>query len=1040
MHHNIFDNRKNNLIDALKQKIVLSSRADFVVGWFFLTGLKELKDEFEHLDKLRILAGSRTNRATAEIMLLSEKYTSVVSKIIEDLKFPNEAKIQDILTKEADAMVRHISTIKPTQENIDFIKWFWQKLNDSKIEIRLYPKETLHAKLYLLHYFPQESDKGVAFVGSSNLSISGISLNTELNVLLPEKENHKYLSKWFEELWQDSERADFTQMLAKSIKQSWVMNQDKTPFRIYLRLLHEIFSIEDYAKAPEISKKIGEVELYDFQLDAIRDAYLRLQKYNGIFLADVPGLGKTYMGAGLLSHLQEENKRAIIIGPPKLRENWEEVLSQFNVGTARFFSLGKLEEIINDDRLMARDVILIDESHHFRNPDSQRYKDMEIVCEGKQVILVGATPQNLSIWDLYNQIKLFTPSESFHQFRIDPPDMKDFFKKCDDGNANLENLIDQIIIRRTRKDIKELYKHEDLKFPRRRGPYRVEYSIDEVYSGGLYKRLNWIIDNFTFARYDVGSYIKAGAFTPDDAQRIKIAGKNLKKIMRIILFRRLESSVAALRDSARWMRKSQEAFLQALAQEKVLVGDAADEVYEQIRGGADPEDIEVPATAETANKFNIISLKNDIEKDLLLFEELEEIISEDNIPPSDDDKLLTLINYLKKPEINGKKTIIFTQFASTAKYLGKELKELFPKVDYVTQGTGQVLTKAYRFSPKSNNKRVTHDEEINILVSTEILSEGLNLQDGQIVINYELHWNPVRIIQRIGRIDRIGSEHDEIYVYNFFPQEEVEKEIRVEEKVNKRIKEIIDFYGADEKTINMAEDEVRKRLFKIYTEDERSLEEEEIISTSHEFRQKWQKLRDEYPEEYAMALTLPDMIGTGLKTNEEGVAVFCRADDYFRLMLSNIKGDILQRDDWKVLPLLECSPDEQNEPIAENHYDITEKARELFEDEANKRELKRHLLDKLREQAIDRLDFIKRGKSPKFKERVGNLISKIQTVQIKTIDKKKVRSQLRKYGIDPEELVSNLENLIYALPDEKKPDIKRRYAQVILSESLYKNG
>jgi len=180
------------------------------------------------------------------------------------------------------------------------------------------------------------------------------------------------------------------------------------------------------------------------------------------------------------------------------------------------------------------------------------------------------------------------------------------------------------------------------------------------------------------------------------------------------------------------------------------------------------------------------------------------------------------------------------------------------------------------------------------------------------------------------------------------------------------------------------------------------------------------------------------MIGTGLKTKEEGVAVFCRADDYFRLMLANIKGDILQRDDWKVLPLLECSLNEQNKSITENHYDITEKVRELFEDEVNKRELKRHLLDKLREQAINRLDFIKRGKPPKFKERVEELVNKIQTAQMKTIDKKKMRSQLRKYGIDPEDLVSNLEKLIMSLPDEKKIEINRRYAQVVLSESLYK--
>lgn len=1038
MPHNIFDNREKKLIDGLKKELTSCKRADFVVGWFFLTGLRELKDGIEHLEKLRILAGSKTNKATAEIMLLSERYENAVVKAIEDLQHPNEAMIQEILNHEAEAVIRHISTVKPTKENIEFIKWFWQKLSDGKIEVRIYPKETLHAKLYLLHYSDQKKDPGIAFVGSSNLSISGIYLNTELNIALPEKENYKFLSQWFEKLWKDSERADFTQMLAHAVERSWVMNKEITPFRVYLRLLHEIFSIEDFIQTPDIAKKLGEVELYDFQLDAVRDAYRRLQKYNGVFLADVPGVGKTFMGAALLAHLQEEGKRALVIGPPKLKDNWEEVLSLFGVGTARFFSHGKLEDILNDERLMARDAVLIDESHHFRNPDSKRYKDMELICEGKQVILVGATPQNLSIWDIYNQIRLFTSSEAAHQFRIDPPLLKEYFNACERGEANMENLIDQIVIRRTRKDIKELYKHEEMTFPKRKGPYRIDYSIDAVYPGGLYKKLSSFIESLSFARYDVGSYIKEGAFTPDERQHIKIAGKNLKRIIKIILFRRFESSVAALRDSALWMGKSHDAFLKAISENKVLIGEAAEEIYDQIRGGADLEDIEIPESAEDAKKFSIENLHKDIENDRKIFTEIENLISVEKIPPEEDDKLQALIKYLQSPEIRGKKTIIFTQFASTAKYLGKELQKQFSKVDFVSQDIGKVLTRAYRFSPKANKKKITKEEEIDILVSTEILSEGLNLQDGQVVINYELHWNPVRIIQRIGRIDRIGSEHDEIFVYNFFPQEEIEREIRVEEKVNKRIDEIIRLYGADEKTISMAEQEVRRRLFRIYTQDERSLEEEEIVSTAHECRQKWLKLQKEYPQDYKAALSLPEMMGVGMESRENGIAVFCRADDYFRLRLANLKGEIYENDDWKILPLLECSQNTEEEKIFENHYDVVEKARAIFEEEANQRELKRQMLEKIKEQTIHRLELIKRGKSPAFKEKVNNLINRIEDARLRTEDKRKLRSALRKYGKEPEELVEEIRNIISGLSLEPKLEIKQSYAQVILSASLLK--
>ncbi len=781
------------------------------------------------------------------------------------------------------------------------------------------------------------------------------------------------------------------------------------------------------------------MELYDFQIDAVRDAYQRLQKYNGVFLADVPGLGKTYMGAALLAHLQEEGKKALVIGPPKLKEHWEEVLSLFGVGTARYFSYGKLEEIINDERLMSRDVILIDESHHFRNPNSKRYKDMELICEGKQVILVGATPQNLSIWDLYYQIKLFIPNDNSHQFRIDPVNLSEYFEMCEAGKANLEDLIDQIVIRRTRKDIKELYRHERLVFPARRGPYRVEYTIDKVYPRGLYKKLSKLIEDLTLARYNIGSYIKEDMFSPDEIQRIRQAGVNLRKIMRIILFRRLESSVKALRDSVEWMLMSHEIFLKALDEGKVLVGESAEEVYDEIRSGVDIEEIEIPESAEDTSKFNVESLRRDILNDKRIFHEIRELIAPETIPPEMDDKLNTLIKLLNKPEIKGKKTIIFTQFASTCRYLGEELKKEFEKVDFISQNTGEVLTKAYRFSPKSNRKKIPREDEIDILVSTEILGEGMNLQDAQVVINYELHWNPVRIIQRIGRIDRIGSEHDEVFVYNFFPQEELEKEIKVEEKVTKRIDEIIKLYGTDEKTISMDEEEVRKRLFKIYTEDERSLEEEEIVSTSHQYRQKWLKLKEEYPEEYKIALSLPEMVGTGLKANDRGIVVFCKADDYFRLRLANEAGEIIERDDWKILPLLECAPETPSASLFDNHYNIVEMVRNKFEIEANQREHQKHLLEKIKEQAIQRLDFIKRGKSKAFKERVEELKRKIEYRLLRSEDKRKLWGVLRKYGKEPEELVKEIEEIIENLPHEDKPKIKQRYAQVILSVSLVKD-
>ena len=1034
MPTDIIDNSTIKLSDALKEKISVSKTAHFAVGWFFLTGLKEIKDEINNLENLQILVGSKTNRQTAELMLLEKKYESAVDDALKSKKYLNQQEIYNILDEEFNALVKHISCIKPTEENVEFVKWFFEKLRQEKIEIRIYPRETLHAKLYLLNYKDTRHGQGMAFVGSSNISMSGFNLNTELNVAVYGNENHKYLSEWFNRRWKESERTDFTALAQKALKKSWVMNDEVTPFRIYLRVLNEIFSFEEEREIPET--KYGEVELWDFQRDAVIDAYHRLNEYNGVFLADVPGMGKTYMGAALLAHLQEDGKRAMVICPPKLVEQWKDVLSEFGVGTARVFSIGKLDEIINSEKLLMRDIVLIDESHHLRNPETNRYRDMEIICEGKKVILVGATPQNLNIWDMYYQMKLFTPSEVNHKFRIDPPSLKGFFKACEDEKADIEDLINQIVIRRTRKDIIDYYgKGKIPHFPERIGPKRIDYSIDKVYPGGIYKKLNELISRMGFARYDIGSYIKEEKFTPEERQRIKQAGRNLRKLMQIILFRRLESSIAAFKDSVNLMYKSHTAFRRALDEKKVLAGESQEEVINQLRAGTNLEDLEIPENAYPVEKFYAERLKEDILKDENILSETLNLVKD--IKPEEDDKLNRLI-YLLNTEVKAKKTIIFTAFASTAKYLGKELQERFDKVDYVTQATGQVLTKAKRFSPKSNKYTIKPSEEINILVSTELLSEGLNLQDGEVVINYELHWNPVRIIQRIGRIDRIGSENDKIWVYNFFPQQEAEKEINVEKKVKTRINEIIQRFGADEKTISQDEQEVRKKLFQIYTEDESSLEEKERESKSNYFRHEWLRLQNEFPEDYKIALGLPTMVSSAIDSKHRGIAVFCRADGYFRLMLSDENGEIKSRNDWDILKLVECNTTTNSKSLLSNHLDVVEKVREQFEKEVNKREAKKKLyLEKIKAQIIHKLERLKRGQTEKVKKKIDEIISDLREAYLSNAKKRELRKIRNKHGLLLDEILKELRKTLQNTPKQEPVKFRKKYAQIILSESLY---
>jgi superfamily II DNA/RNA helicase len=439
-----------------------------------------------------------------------------------------------------------------------------------------------------------------------------------------------------------------------------------------------------------------------------------------------------------------------------------------------------------------------------------------------------------------------------------------------------------------------------------------------------------------------------------------------------------------------------------------------------------------------------------LENDIKIFEEMKSLVKD--IRPEDDDKLQKLIELLNKKEIKGKKVLIFSCFESTVRYLYENLKDKFEKVDFICGGE-KILHKIKHFAPKSNEAIRIHfdpNKEIQILITTELLSEGLNLQDGQVIINYELHWNPVRIIQRIGRIDRIAKPgekpiHDEIYVYNFFPETKAEKEIKVEDKVRNRIEEIIQNFGYDEKTISIDEPTVRKKLFEIYTELPEGIEEIEKKSPAKYFEQEFNRLKERYLDEYQKACELPAMVNIAKKHKKEGIIVFCRADDYYRLKLVKLNGEIISSDDWEILKILECKPGEKGEQFNRDYFEIVEKIRDEFEKEANEREQEKlKITDPLKKEFEKLIEWLKRKESREIKEKFDNLLNFVMEKQInfeqEKILRKIVRSYKKKFGLAKKEILKNLEKEIYPLlkdsPRIIKPEPTQKYAQVIIVAEL----
>jgi ERCC4-related helicase len=1039
MSEDIIDNSKVKMLDVLKDKLSISRKARFAVGWLFLSGFENIRNEIDGLEKLEILAGARTNKQTVEAMLLEKKYEKAVKDILAKKEFLPEDERKKLLEEEFKGIVENLSSMEPNENNVSFLKWLWENISQKKIEIRIYHKAPLHAKLYLFDYKDKKHGEGEAIVGSSNLSLGGLETKTELNVRVLGDDNFNQLNQWFEERWQESKLTEFSPLAQKAIEQSWAFNNEVTPFKIYLKVLHEIFSYKE--PEPEIEL---ETELYRFQRDAVIDAYRRLKKYNGVFISDVPGLGKTYIGAALLSHLETEGKPALVVAPPRLVEYWRDILANFGASKARVISSGKIEEAFENESYLKKKVVLVDESHHFRNPETKRYRDLAKICEGKEVILVSATPQNLNIWDIYWQLKLFTPYEANHRLRIYPVEIKRYFDACDKGEANIDDLISQIFIRRTRSDIKEFYPDERIYFPARKGPYRVDYSIDKVYEGGLYDKLKKLISRLRYARYNLGKYAKKEEFDPDELQRLTVAWENLKRLVQINLFRRLESSIQAFKDSIDTHLKVHHSFKKILEDEnKVWIGELDDleDIIEKLENGDEVEWVERENYYD-ADKFDKGQLSRDLASDIEIFELMKNYTS--NLKAENDDKLLKLIELLKSDELLGKKIIIFSCFESTVKYLYENVNKILPKVDYIAGGKG-LYNKIKRFAPVANKAKIRPEEEIKVLITTEVLSEGLNLQDGQVIINYELHWNPVRIIQRIGRIDRISSKHDEIYVYNFFPETQAEKQIKIEDKVNRRIDEIIHNFGYDEKTINLDEPTVRKKLFEIYTEKPEGTEEPEEQSSPRRFELEFKKLTSEYPEEYQKAIELPAMTNVARSSEAKGLITFCRADDYYRLRHINGNGELISADDWKILGLLKCGVNEPGQKIDHKYYQLAEISKKEFEVEANKREQdKKFVTDPVKKEFEQLIKWMKRREPNEIQFRFNNLLSFVKSKQLNLEQTKFLRAQTRsyknKFGMKKIDILNELEAKIRQVlkdaPEIKLPDIEPKYAQIVVFEEL----
>lgn len=771
---------------------------DVLVGYFRTSGFFKMYKALEDVEKIRILVGLNVDKFTV--------------KIIDHVK----SEIENEFASAADS--------EDIEEGVKvFINW----LKSGKLEMRMYTEAPIHAKVYIMRKDPEKvlDHFGSVITGSSNFSAAGLVNNLEFNVELKDYADVKFALDKFEELWEKA--TDIKDTYIDSVENHTWLRDDITPYQLYLKTLYEFFKEEINADKENFETLLpyGYMRL-QYQIDAVTQARKKLEAYNGVFVSDVVGLGKTYICA-MLANSFNRNTYKLIVCPPVLVDYWKEVLQEFDVSRCDVVSLGQLNKVI-DKGIDKYSYVFVDEAHRFRNSDTQAFTLLHQICHGKKVVLISATPINNYTSDVENQIYLFQPKQSGTINGI--KNIEGFFRELDAKLAKYskgspqymkqlrdnsevirDRLIREVMVRRTRSEIEKYYasdlKKQNLVFPKAGSPEKIIYTFDNDTDDAFKETIN-VIKKFKYARYTPLLYLKDRT----KYAQMMVAQKNMGGFMKGILVKRLESSFYAFRRTLDRFIDSYERFIEMASQGKVYISKKLN-VYDLLDDGDTEKllyyisqaDIMEFSTNDFSSKFFI-----DLESDLAQLKSLRLIWKQiKNDPKLDEFKSVLQ----KNKNIRGKKAIIFTESRETAEYLFENLQSIYSDRLVYFSGQSKKSLKVViedSFNPKNKGK---NNDKYDLLITTDVLSEGINLHRANVLINYDLPWNPTKIMQRVGRINRVGTEYDRIYVFNFFPTAQSSKQMPLQERILEKLQAFHDTLGEDFKYLSDEEVVSSKKLF-----------------------------------------------------------------------------------------------------------------------------------------------------------------------------------------------------------------------------------
>jgi superfamily II DNA or RNA helicase len=905
---------------------------DALVGYLRASGYFALRPHLEKVPLIRIIVGIDVDAQLAQqhrkgLLLLGD-----ADKTLAAVRKQIEADVQGA----------------PYRKEVeDGIRQFITDVAAKRVQIKAHSTKRLHAKLYIfLPKGFCEHKPGAVITGSSNLTAAGLGVedatgNYEFNVLLHDYDDVRFAGDEFEKLWAEGVSV-LPEAVGGVVRESY-LREDLTPFELYIKFLIEYFGPAiDYDPNAESDLPKG-VKALSYQGDAVNDGWLKLQKHGGFFLADVVGLGKTIVATRIAKKFFFHNgfpthrSRILVITPPALKENWDAEMERFGLDDAvRVIHNGSLHKIRDPEKY---DLIIIDEAHKFRNDTADGYDLLQKLCktrtkhrrpdgefEKKRVILISATPLNNRPADIRNQVLLFQDGKDstvignlqhFFAKRIKEYEAAHRINDAREAQAVVAHIYEQIreqvvqplTVRRTRTDLVEDKRWkadldaQGIIFPKVEKPspifYQLDASLDALYDRTI--RLLSLPESggLTYNRYRAIAFL-GNPKLKEKYERADLIAAQLAMIMKTMLVKRIDSSFLAFTKSLRRFRDATQAMITMFQRGTIYIAPSL-HVSDYILEGREDELIAAIAEASETDPTITVCTPKDflpefltgLQHDGAILNELVAAWEQVKADPKLDEFLACLRgdggrqNLLAKPFNETGKLVIFSEARDTTLHLSEQLNAAgFGPVLTVDSHNRRAVMPVVRANFDAN---VPHDAEhrkddYKILISTEVLAEGVNLHRAHVIVNYDTPWNSTRLMQRIGRVNRIGSTAAAVHVFNFYPTAQVDSDIDLQRKAFLKLQAFHSALGEDSQIYSPDEQVDNFGLFDRAIEEERD-ERLRFLSELRDFK-------DANADEFRRIRHLPIRARCGRKdTAQAGQSlVFIRDDrrDAFYRVTENI--------------------------------------------------------------------------------------------------------------------------------------------------------